>query len=254
MANRTQAKLKFYDGYGENFKTLRENAGLTLSELGEQINYSDKTISMIETETRPPTIEQLNIYAEKFNVSLDYLTGRTKAMKPDIQMISDYTGLTPEVIDNLHELKNQTESYDVNESLYALETLNKVLLTAEFFEIIISLSALSHSTANVAALTPLDIEEISKKHNIDQSLLVKKYVRAIHTTFNQSDKFIDYLFTSKPSDCRYRNIKNIEKLNVLFDKTKSDDMSTDEILELFDKAAEYKRPQYILRFGRPKDK
>lgn len=78
MANKKRAEL-CVKGYGEHFKALREKAGLTQEELGKELHYSDKTISSIESEQRQPTNEQLLRYKEYFNVSLDYLTGRTTA-------------------------------------------------------------------------------------------------------------------------------------------------------------------------------
>lgn len=144
MANRPQAKLKFYEGYGENFKKLREEAGLTLAELGKQINYSDKAISMIETEGRQPTIEQLNIYSEKFNVSLDYLTGRTTAARADIQMICEYTGLSVKAVKEVIKLnrRNNVSAYGsgIAEIYQFINALNFLLESENFYYFIQPLS------------------------------------------------------------------------------------------------------------------
>lgn len=104
MANRPQETLNFKKGYGENFKKLRESRKLTQTELAEQIGYTNRTISLIEKEERKPTIEQLNIFCDKFNVSLDYLTGRTNTPYPDIQLVSEYTGLSEKAVDIIKNL------------------------------------------------------------------------------------------------------------------------------------------------------
>ena len=61
----------------ERVKLLREANNLTQKQLAKNINISDKTISMIETKQRAATIEVMYALADYFNVSIDYLVGRT---------------------------------------------------------------------------------------------------------------------------------------------------------------------------------
>ncbi len=114
MANVPQAKLKFYKGYGENFKKLREMKGLTQKQLYDKTHISDKSISLIEKEKREPTIEQINIYSEYFGASLDFLTGRTKIANSTIQMVSEYTGLSEEAINKLVKLTSKDNGINKN--------------------------------------------------------------------------------------------------------------------------------------------
>lgn len=108
MANKPQTRLNFYKGYGKNFKRIRIENNLTLESLSEIINFSVKTISAIENESRVPTIEQLNIYTEKFNVPLDFLTGRIKTMSIDISLICEYTGLSENAVKLLSNLNSSS--------------------------------------------------------------------------------------------------------------------------------------------------
>ena len=66
----------------ERVKSLRTAHNLTQHQLAELINMSDNTISMIETKQRAASIEVIYELADYFNVSIDYLTGRTD--KPEI--------------------------------------------------------------------------------------------------------------------------------------------------------------------------
>jgi len=66
----------------ERVKLLREASNLTQKQLAKNINISDKTISMIETKQRAATIEVMYALADYFNVSIDYLVGRTD--NPDV--------------------------------------------------------------------------------------------------------------------------------------------------------------------------
>lgn len=186
MANRAQVKLKFYDGYGENFKALREKEGLTLSELGEQLFYSDKTISMIENESRLPTIEQLNRYIEKFNVSLDYLTGRTKAMTSDLQMICEYTGLSEAAVRKLHEFATaeyghsfierpcpsvELEGIEIDKAYNAnaMSFINSLITDVDFQELLNNAVKLKEDMDEIKAAVPDDNDEAQA-----QNILTRK--------------------------------------------------------------------------------
>ena len=68
--------------FSERVKSLRENHKLTQQELANIINVTDKAISLIETMRRGASIEVLDALADYFNVSVDYLIGRTD--KPEV--------------------------------------------------------------------------------------------------------------------------------------------------------------------------
>lgn len=59
-------------------KELRVNEGLTQQQLGESVGVSGSTIRMMELGKRKGSIEILRSLADFFNVSIDYLEGRTQ--------------------------------------------------------------------------------------------------------------------------------------------------------------------------------
>lgn len=63
---------------GKKIKELRETKGLTQKELADKLGLSDGAIGFYETERRNPPIEILNKLADFFDVSVDYLLGRTE--------------------------------------------------------------------------------------------------------------------------------------------------------------------------------
>lgn len=128
MANKAQPKLSFYKGYGENLKSLRKKNKLTQEELGKKINFSGKTINLIETEKRLPTIEQINEYCTSFNVSLDYLTGRTNISEPTAQLAAEYTGLSGEAINHLADM----QYCDLNAPYKRTEIIENIILSGHF--------------------------------------------------------------------------------------------------------------------------
>ncbi len=58
----------------QNIVSLRQKNNLTQSELGEKLNYSDKSVSKWERGEATPSIEVLKDIANIFNVSIDFLT------------------------------------------------------------------------------------------------------------------------------------------------------------------------------------
>lgn len=101
MSNKSQKPLCL-DGYGSIFTKLREDEGLTQLELGNKLFYSAKVINHIETQTRQPTHDQLLAYADYFNVSLDYLTCRSKYKNADRELVCEYINLSEEAVEKLH--------------------------------------------------------------------------------------------------------------------------------------------------------
>jgi len=64
-------------------KELRKEKGISQLKLAMELNTNQNTISRYETGDREPGINELISLADYFNVSVDYLLGRTD--NPDIQ-------------------------------------------------------------------------------------------------------------------------------------------------------------------------
>jgi repressor LexA len=63
--------------FGKRLRELRENKGLSQADLGKLFNLSKQAISSYETGGSLPPPETLQKFADFFNVSVDYLLGRT---------------------------------------------------------------------------------------------------------------------------------------------------------------------------------
>lgn len=61
----------------ERLKECRKEAGLTQWEVAVYCDITEKTYQNYELMTREPKIEILMRIADKFDVSIDYLLGRT---------------------------------------------------------------------------------------------------------------------------------------------------------------------------------
>lgn len=59
------------------FKDIREDSDKTQKDLAEVINTSRAYYNLLENGKHPITLERALQIAEYYNISLDYLTGRT---------------------------------------------------------------------------------------------------------------------------------------------------------------------------------
>ena len=79
--------------FGSKLKTLRKESGMTQSELAQRLNITKAVVSYYENQERTPSPDVLIRLADVFNVSTDYLLGRTSTMKT-----IDISGLNEEEI------------------------------------------------------------------------------------------------------------------------------------------------------------
>lgn len=64
---------------GKRLLALRTEAGLTQDELGDKVGVTGKSINVYETGRSAPSFHVLNRLADFFNVTLDYLCGRSES-------------------------------------------------------------------------------------------------------------------------------------------------------------------------------
>lgn len=67
----------------ERLKILRLEKNLTLEQLGLAFNVTKQTISRWETGDRIPSIEIVYMLSEYFNVTTDYLLGKSDYRSPN---------------------------------------------------------------------------------------------------------------------------------------------------------------------------
>ena len=63
--------------FGSHLKSLRQSKGVTQKQVAADINTSERGIQNYEIGARKPTYEILIALADYFDVSLDYLVGRS---------------------------------------------------------------------------------------------------------------------------------------------------------------------------------
>lgn len=63
--------------FASHLKTLRQSRGITQKQLAIETNTSERGIQNYELSVRKPTYDILIALADYFDVSIDYLVGRT---------------------------------------------------------------------------------------------------------------------------------------------------------------------------------
>lgn len=103
----------YYSEFPKRLRMLLEKT--TQGELAAACNVARQSVAQWKDGNTKPDIYYLGKIADFFNVSTDYLLGRsdTKSADTDIKMICEYTGLDEEVIKQVNELKKLNP--DVNQ-------------------------------------------------------------------------------------------------------------------------------------------
>lgn len=100
-------------GFGDRLRELREEKGITQKELGRVVSISERVIGYYEANDRFPKDENiLKIIADYFDVSVDYLIGRTSSRKSLSEYIAEAkTSYNLNVGDLPDEAIKQVEDY-----------------------------------------------------------------------------------------------------------------------------------------------
>lgn len=110
---------------GNRIRYLREEKEISQKKLAEYIKVSPSTIGMYEQERRVPSAEILNIIAEFFNVSVDYLMGRTDTRNDENKY--DINKKSQEILEVIKRAGVNLEKidYDKLEQLLKLSNVEK---------------------------------------------------------------------------------------------------------------------------------
>ncbi len=89
--------------FAERLRQLRDETKISQEELGKLLGSSQRHMSRIENEAVLPNLELAIALAEYFDVSLDYLAGRSDERRverePCPEIDSELTALTPTAIE-----------------------------------------------------------------------------------------------------------------------------------------------------------
>jgi transcriptional regulator with XRE-family HTH domain len=94
--------------FSDRLKELRKEKNLTQEDLAKILEISRSTIAGYETERKEPDYETLKKIADFFNVSIDYLLGRTDVRSP-LDKITKAVLDDPELLEFWNTLKDRED-------------------------------------------------------------------------------------------------------------------------------------------------
>ena len=93
-------------------KVLRRARGLSQRDIGKMIGVTKVSVCGYENGTRTPSLESLELLADIFEVSTDYLLGRELYVVSD--KVTRYVGsISEEDIEIIKEIKKMPEIYEL---------------------------------------------------------------------------------------------------------------------------------------------
>lgn len=111
--------------FAERLNELRKNKGLNQTELAKELNVAKQTVSNWENGNRNPDNDMLIKIANYFEVSLDYLLGRTE--NPDYSVIStNYKGNTIDIV-----VKSKTNTYSQEQIQELFDKLSSIKINVD---------------------------------------------------------------------------------------------------------------------------
>ncbi len=69
--------MDYRNTFSERLAALRKQKGVSLAALGDFLGVTDEAVRLLEKGKRSPSFEVLCSLADYFDVSLDYLVGRS---------------------------------------------------------------------------------------------------------------------------------------------------------------------------------
>ena len=104
--------LGFESLFATRLRNLVEQKNISKQQLADEIGVSRQAVSQYCDGSTIPNADKLLRLAEYFNVSLDYLVGRTENVTTDkdTQFVCDYTGLNEKAVEALHNSALESNS------------------------------------------------------------------------------------------------------------------------------------------------
>lgn len=115
--------------FGERFKELRKMKKLTQEKLAEMFSINKSSISRYEKNTQMPEMDTLKKFANFFDVSIDYLLGRT-----DVKNINSEEYRKIEFNPTLNKKDMQDIEKILNKTIEVLQTQEGLMLNGEILD------------------------------------------------------------------------------------------------------------------------
>lgn len=215
---------------GERIRQLRENIGLTQSDLAKKLNVKRETVTQWEAGTRDLKTGYIIDLADCLNVSCDEILRGVKS-----ENISTYKdlGLTDTSINNLKEIKKEEMNanilleYDkLNDIVRHLTTIQVINALKRYFAVRINgdfkndkvIQSATESSSEACEIFSnsimISINKILKEFNIDFEVL-RPFIRENSTIASDNKTFADKICEAMDRDFIGRDEKHIDEKSIL---------------------------------------
>jgi len=145
---------------GDKIRQLRIENNLTQKKFGELFNVAKNTISQYENSVSTPDVEMQKKICNKFNVSLDWLNGRTNIREPYGYVREDNTQYTSDTHNSTNFYKDLPSELDKEtmQNITAAIKDNPELL--DFWDQLVQREDLQLMFKQTKRLTPESIRKI----------------------------------------------------------------------------------------------
>ncbi|NSW92989.1 MAG: helix-turn-helix transcriptional regulator [Firmicutes bacterium] len=108
--------------FGKRLKELRIEKDYSQKDIANYLGISDRAVGYYESEERFPPQDILRKLADFYNVSVDYLLGRTDMRNPqDYELIKSISGDDPELLELLKEFTHREDLKEILKQLPKVE-------------------------------------------------------------------------------------------------------------------------------------
>ncbi|MCM1009143.1 MAG: helix-turn-helix domain-containing protein [Ruminococcus flavefaciens] len=207
--------MNYKEEFSKRLIRLREQKGLTQQQLADKLQITRQSLSLYEKAERTINIELFAKIADFFNVSTDYLMGRTDvtSMNEDIQTACKVTGLSEPVIEHIKDLSKFVEDG------YFTSVLEQLILGLNH---LILYSVEDYHVANYRASKYKNL--LIKKYcecynlNISDIEIEEKGIYAIKNLLQQAEckNELDLMFSEISDDIDYKKYKITKYIQDIF--------------------------------------
>ena len=139
--------MDYKEEFSKRLIQLREQKGFTQQQLADSIGITRQSLSLYEKAERTINFELLAKIADFFNVSTDYLMGRTDvaSMNEDLQTACKVTGLSESAVIAIRNIHDGDPYRKLKrDRMYNAEILEKIILSESFPNILSRISSIKN--------------------------------------------------------------------------------------------------------------
>ena len=125
---RAKKVCDYYSTLAVRLRTLISEKGTNITKVAKVAEVTRQAVSAYQDGSSQPTADTLTKIAKHFNISVDWLLGlsKVKTTDPKIKEICEYTGLSDEAVEFLHNHRDDNE----------INVLNNLVGTINFWKLL----------------------------------------------------------------------------------------------------------------------